>query len=274
MPSARRDLARTRSRARPSGRPRSPAPARGRRGPRRARAEARRGRPPGPDRASPATRSSSSSGSQRRTRWRSATSRQVLTTSRWSQVANWDSPRNWRSRRQSLASASWAASRASSGSASTCAARRSTRGACRSQSAASASAVAVLCSLDQDRVTQLLVDERPLGPRVLTNLTALAQRRLHSGPSLRPVRRLARAGGRRSAAARALRPGVRPTSSRRRPRSCCSIPTRPRGPSSSPDEQTAGRGRLGRRWLAPAGNEPALLAPAPAGDLAASGCRS
>jgi hypothetical protein len=39
--------------------------------------------------------------------------------------------------------------------------------------------VAVLRSLDQDRVTESLVDERPLGPRVLPNLTALAQRRLH-----------------------------------------------------------------------------------------------
>src|SRR5438093_12496713 len=42
-------------------------------------------------------------------------------------------------------------------------------------------AVAVLRSLDQNRVTQLLVDERHVGPRVLTNLTALAQRRLHGG---------------------------------------------------------------------------------------------
>jgi hypothetical protein len=48
-------------------------------------------------------------------------------------------------------------------------------------------AVTVFRSLDQDGITQLLVDERPLGPRVLPNLTALAQRRLHGGPSLRFV---------------------------------------------------------------------------------------
>ena len=47
-------------------------------------------------------------------RWRSATSRHVLTTSRWSQVENCASPRNWRIRTQSFASASCAASRASS----------------------------------------------------------------------------------------------------------------------------------------------------------------
>ena len=41
-----------------------------------------------------------------RTRWRAATSRQVLTTSRWSQVENCDSPRNWPIRTHSLASAS------------------------------------------------------------------------------------------------------------------------------------------------------------------------
>ena len=55
-------------------------------------------------------------------------SRQVLTTSRWSHVANCASPRNWRSRVQSLTSDSWAASRASSRSPRSWAASRLTRG--------------------------------------------------------------------------------------------------------------------------------------------------
>ena len=78
------------------------------------------------------------SGSQARAPLRATTSRQVLTTSRWSQVENCDSPRNWRMRVQSLASDSCAASRASSGLRSTCRASRSTAGACRSQRAARA----------------------------------------------------------------------------------------------------------------------------------------
>jgi hypothetical protein len=41
--------------------------------------------------------------------------------------------------------------------------------------------VAVLRSSDQDRIAQPLVDERPLGPRGLRNLTALAQGGLHGG---------------------------------------------------------------------------------------------
>src|SRR4029453_918376 len=44
--------------------------------------------------------------------------------------------------------------------------------------------VTVLRSLDQDRIAQLLVDERPLRPRCLRNLTALAQGGLHGGRSL------------------------------------------------------------------------------------------
>ena len=45
-------------------------------------------------------------------------------------------------------------------------------------------AVAVLRASDQNRITQLLVNERPVGPQVLPNLTALAQRRLHGRSSL------------------------------------------------------------------------------------------
>jgi hypothetical protein len=41
--------------------------------------------------------------------------------------------------------------------------------------------VAVLSSLDQDRIAELLVDERPVGPRFLWNVTALAQGGLHGG---------------------------------------------------------------------------------------------
>ena len=39
--------------------------------------------------------------------------------------------------------------------------------------------VAVFGSFDEDRITQALVDERPRGPRVLLDLTALAEGRLH-----------------------------------------------------------------------------------------------
>ena len=56
-----------------------------------------------------------------------ATSLQVLTTSRWSQVENCDSPRNWPTRCTSFTSDSCAASRASSGSRSTWSASRWTR---------------------------------------------------------------------------------------------------------------------------------------------------
>ena len=112
-------------------------------------------------------------------------------------------------------------------------------------------AVAVLRSLDQDRVTQLLVDERPLGPRVLTNLTALAQRRLHGGPSLRPVLD--------SLAPETLVPRLRGRFGsdyvyvESTPSTQLLLdPDAPEGALVVAGEQTAGRGRLGRRWLAPA----------------------
>ncbi len=112
--------------------------------------------------------------------------------------------------------------------------------------------VAVLCSLDQDRITQPLVDERPLGPRVLTNLTALAQRRLHSGLSVRGVSD--------SLAPEAVRPRLRGRFGREyayvesTPSTQLLLePGAPEGAVAVAGEQTAGRGRLGRRWLAPAG---------------------
>jgi biotin-[acetyl-CoA-carboxylase] ligase BirA-like protein len=112
--------------------------------------------------------------------------------------------------------------------------------------------VAVFRSLDQDRVTQPLVDDRPLGPRVLTDLTALAQRRLHSRPSVRPVsdslepeavlpRLRGRFGGDYAY--------VESTPSTQ----LLLEPDAPEGAVAVADEQTAGRGRLGRRWFAPAG---------------------
>jgi biotin-[acetyl-CoA-carboxylase] ligase BirA-like protein len=112
--------------------------------------------------------------------------------------------------------------------------------------------VAVFCSLDQDRVTQPLVDERPLGPRVLTNLTALAQRRLHSGLSVRAVSD--------SLAPEAVLPRLRGRFGREyaylesTPSTQLLLqPDAPEGAVAAAGEQTAGRGRLGRRWLAPAG---------------------
>jgi biotin-[acetyl-CoA-carboxylase] ligase BirA-like protein len=112
--------------------------------------------------------------------------------------------------------------------------------------------VAVFCSPDQDRVTQPLVDERPLGPRILTNLTALAQRRLHSGPSVRLVFD--------SLAPEAVLPRLRGRFGREyaylesTPSTQLLLePDAPEGTVVVADEQTAGRGRLGRRWLAPAG---------------------
>ena len=112
--------------------------------------------------------------------------------------------------------------------------------------------IAVFCSLDQDRVTQLLVDERPLGPRVLTNLTALAQRRLHGRPSVWPVFD--------SLAPEAVLPLLRGRFGREytyvqsTPSTQLLLePNEPEGAVAVAGEQTAGRGRLGRRWLAPAG---------------------
>jgi biotin-[acetyl-CoA-carboxylase] ligase BirA-like protein len=112
--------------------------------------------------------------------------------------------------------------------------------------------VAVFCSPDQDRVTQPLVDERPLGPRVLTNLTALAQRRLHSGLSVRAVSD--------SLAPEAVLPRLRGRFGREysyvesTPSTQLLLePDAPEGAVAVAGEQTAGRGRLGRRWLAPAG---------------------
>ena len=202
---------RTRSRARPSARPRGPAPrtevdelgGRARGGARRA-PRSRRGSPSGEPAPVLEQRLAAAHALARR-----PTSRQVLTTRRCSQVANCDSPRNWRSRTQSLASASCAASRASSGSASRCAGealdpRRMALAECGERVR-----VAVLGSLDEDGVAELLVDERPLGPRVLPNLTALAERRLHGRPSLCRGERLAGARGRPAAPARPPRPAVR-----------------------------------------------------------------
>src|SRR5439155_24686649 len=68
--------------------------------------------------------------------------------------------------------------------------------------------VAVFRSLDQDRIAQPLVDKRPLGPRCLRNLTALAQGGLHGGVSVVVGGGHADARGRRSAPARPLRTRV------------------------------------------------------------------
>jgi BirA family transcriptional regulator, biotin operon repressor / biotin---[acetyl-CoA-carboxylase] ligase len=112
--------------------------------------------------------------------------------------------------------------------------------------------VAVFCSPDQDRVTQPLVDERPFGPRVLTNLTALAQRRLHSGLSVRAVSD--------SLAPEAVLPRLRGRFGREysyvesTPSTQLLLePDATEGAVAVAGEQTAGRGRLGRRWFAPAG---------------------
>jgi biotin-[acetyl-CoA-carboxylase] ligase BirA-like protein len=112
--------------------------------------------------------------------------------------------------------------------------------------------VAVFCSLDQNRVTQPLVDERPIGPRVLTNLTALAQRRLHGRPSVLPVFD--------SLEPEAVLPLLRGRFGREyayvesTPSTQLLLePDAPEGAVAVADEQTAGRGRLGRRWFAPAG---------------------
>src|SRR5206468_3584377 len=79
--------------------------------------------------------SRSLSGSCMRALRRSTASRQVFTTSRWSQVENCAPPRNCFSRTQTFASASCAASLASSGSRRNWRASRSTFGACRVRSA-------------------------------------------------------------------------------------------------------------------------------------------
>lgn len=112
--------------------------------------------------------------------------------------------------------------------------------------------IAVFCSLDQDRVTQPLVDERRLRPRVLTNLTALAQRRLHGRPSVWPVLD--------SLAPQAVLPLLRGRFGREYLYVESTPSTQllleadaPEGAVAVAGEQTAGRGRLGRRWLAPAG---------------------
>jgi biotin-[acetyl-CoA-carboxylase] ligase BirA-like protein len=112
--------------------------------------------------------------------------------------------------------------------------------------------IAVFCSLDQDRVTQPLVDERPLGPQVLTNLTALAQRRLHSRLSVWAVSD--------SLAPEAVLPRLRGPFGREyayvesTPSTQLLLePDAAEGTVAVADEQTAGRGRLGRHWLAPAG---------------------
>jgi biotin-[acetyl-CoA-carboxylase] ligase BirA-like protein len=111
--------------------------------------------------------------------------------------------------------------------------------------------VAVLGASDQNRITEPLVDERPLGPRVLPNLTALPLERLHGGPSLRTVDSLAR---------EAVVPRLRGRFGRdyRYLESTPSTqlllePDAPEGAAVVAGEQTEGRGRLGRRWLAPPG---------------------
>jgi biotin-[acetyl-CoA-carboxylase] ligase BirA-like protein len=113
-------------------------------------------------------------------------------------------------------------------------------------------AIAVLRSSDQNRITQLLVDQRRLTPRVLPNLTALAQRRLHGGRSLRPVDSLA---------PDAVLPRLRGSFGRyyqyvdsTRSTQLLLQPDDPEGTVVAAGEQTAGRGRLGRRWVAPAGS--------------------
>jgi biotin-[acetyl-CoA-carboxylase] ligase BirA-like protein len=112
--------------------------------------------------------------------------------------------------------------------------------------------VAVFCSLDQDRITQPLIDERPLGPRVLTNLTGLEQGRLHSGLSVWPV------GD--SLAPEAVLPRLRGRFGRdytyveSTPSTQLLLaPDALEGAVAVAGEQTSGRGRLGRRWFAPAG---------------------
>ncbi len=57
---------------------------------------------------------------------------------------------------------------------------RSTRGACRSQSAASASFVTVFGASNKNGIGKPLVDERPVGPQITDDSTGAARRRLHA----------------------------------------------------------------------------------------------
>ena len=165
---------RTSSRARPSaGRP-APAAARRRRASRTARAGARRCRRRAPDRRPAPSWRSSSSGSCTRALRRSAASRQVLTTSRCSQVENCDSPRNCFRRTQSFASASCAASLRVLGIAQQVPRepldlRRVPRAA-----APRAPPVAVLRARHEDRVAQLLVGEAAVPPQLEPDRTGFA----------------------------------------------------------------------------------------------------
>jgi biotin-[acetyl-CoA-carboxylase] ligase BirA-like protein len=112
--------------------------------------------------------------------------------------------------------------------------------------------VAVVGPLDEDGITELLVDERSFRPRVLPNLTASAKRRLHGrlvylavSDSLAPEAVLPRLRGRFGQPYEHV--GSTPSTQLLLPADA------PEGALVAAEEQTAGRGRLGRRWLAPVG---------------------
>src|SRR4029079_5213599 len=130
--------------------------------------------------------------------------------------------------------------------------------------------ITVFRALDQDRITELLVDERRGRPRVLPNLTTSAQRRLHGGRSVFRHARLTVAGGRRAAPARSPRPPLHvrrldavdaAAAAGRRARGSAGrdgrADGRPRAAGPAPVcARAAGRCARRGRWRAPAGTSP------------------
>ena len=187
QPGRRRDLVERRRRTRPcSDDDLSPAPRAARRGSGRARGASPTRRARGPDRRRAATRASSKSGSVRRVAAQRAcaTSLQVLTTSRCSQVENCDSPLNWPTRCDELH-------------------ERLLRGVARVLGVAQdverdpldprgvalaerrqRQLVSVLRAPHQNRVREPLVDERPVGPQVTDDSTASGCWRGCTAPTL------------------------------------------------------------------------------------------